>query len=156
MKLALSLALACWLVACGGKEKNPACTEIGCQTGLRIALRSQTGLWPAGEYLARVKVDGTTVECKVAIPLPTEPSEGICSRDFVLLELDGAMLPEAQQSIRGVQVLRTAKKVELSIERDGQALAQHSFEPKFFEVQPNGPGCPPICQQAKEAELVLP
>lgn len=151
MRLLLSMA-ALWLAGCATKT-NPACTEMGCQTGARVAFR--TAHWDPGSYRVQIAADGKKTECNVTIPLPTDTDKPACDNDHALLELNGALLPVHAQSLGGVQVLRRADEISVQITRDGHELASRTFTPRWREVQPNGPGCPPTCTQGDESELAF-
>lgn len=151
-----ALASLLLTAACGGSSKNPACTEMGCQTGMRIGFRSASGQWSKGTYRVQVLADDASANCTVTIPLPKDAEKPACAGDFVVLEQDGALLPIAAQKLGGVQVLRAAEKITVRVSRDGRELVQGTYAPAWRSVQPNGPGCPPTCQQGDEAEMVIP
>ena len=50
--------------------------------------------------------------------------------------------------LAGSVVLATV--VHVTIARDGTALTDRSFRPTYTTSQPNGPGCEPVCRQARD------
>jgi hypothetical protein len=100
-----------------------ACTRIGCEDGWSVELAGATAL-PA-TYTIRVIVDGTVVasrECSAAQP---------CG-DRVFLA--GVTAAQADLEIIG-----------------GAAPLRWTVTPEYSTLQPNGPGCPPTCRQARVA-----
>ncbi|MCB9565764.1 MAG: hypothetical protein H6710_00800 [Myxococcales bacterium] len=156
LRLAPLLVLA--LVGCArsGGETPRACTEIGCMDGLRIALEPSSGM-PAGAYVIDLEIDGAATRCEGNLPLkPCEEGSSVtCSSDAVVVEESGcAMAPEAQ-ALSGI-LFESArpKDVKVTIRRDGEVVAEAELSPEYRRLEPNGPGCPPICEQA-EATLTL-
>jgi hypothetical protein len=163
------VAFAC--LACadegGGPRSSPdnplspplACTLIGCEDGLKVELRPASG-WPAGEYRFRIQTNELEVSCRGSLPLPScvgssDPSsqENVtCSVEGVVRIVEsGCALPAGAQAFPGIWFdprLRPTR-VEISITRDGQLLAEAEITPSFERVQPNGPACPPACDVAQ-------
>lgn len=107
------------VAACAPQEPVTACTLIGCDDGWSVQI---VGALPA-TYTVRVSVEGdvvASVDCSPANPCP-----------------DRVFLP-------GV----TAAQAELEIVGDGVNL-RWRVTPTYTVVQPNGPSCPPICNQAR-------
>jgi hypothetical protein len=40
--------------------------------------------------------------------------------------------------------------ISVAIRRDNETILQTSFNPVYEFIQPNGPGCPPICEVGKK------
>jgi hypothetical protein len=95
-----------------------ACTMIGCNDGLRVDL---DGFAPDEAFTARALVDG-------AVVATAECAQGGCADVW----LDGVAAPNVT--------------IEIATE-SGQTWSA-TFAPEYAEVQPNGPGCPPVCLQA--------
>lgn len=96
-----------------------ACTLIGCDDGWSVEI---VGDLPP-TYTVRARVDGDVVASVNCSPAASCP-------DRIFLS--------------GV----TAAQAELEIVGDGVDL-RWQVTPNYETVQPNGPGCPPICQQAR-------
>lgn len=152
----LLLVLAFGASACGGRSKNPACTEMACQSGMRIGLRPASGVWPKGSYRFQVVADDASTNCTSTIPLPKGEGQPSCSSELAVLEESGALLGPAEQRFGGVQVLRPAEKITVRVFRDGRELVMGTFAPDYRSVEPNGPGCPPTCKQGADVEMVVP
>ena len=144
------------LAGCGSRQKNTACTEMACQSGMRIGLRPASGAWPKGTYRFQVVADDASTNCESTMPLPKNSEKPSCAADYVLLEESGALLPQAEQKYGAIQVLRAAEKITVRVSRDGHELVQGTYAPSYRSVEPNGPGCPPTCKQGEDAEMVVP
>jgi hypothetical protein len=113
------LAAGLVAVASCAPQEPVACTMIGCDDGWSVEV---VGELPA-TYVVRARVDGEVVasrECS-----PANPCAG------------AVFLP-------GI----SAAEAELEIVGDGVDL-RWTVRPEYQVVQPNGPNCPPICQQAR-------
>jgi hypothetical protein len=158
----LIAAAAC--LACADEERgdpqnppgNPltpplACTLIGCEDGLKVELRPESG-WPAGEYRFRIQADGVEVTCRGSLPLPSCVGNVSCDIEGVVQIVEsGCALPADAQAFPGIWFdpkLRPTR-VEISITRDGQLVAEAEIAPSFERVQPNGAACPPTCDVAQ-------
>jgi hypothetical protein len=98
-----------------------ACTMIGCEDGWSVELSGAAAL-PA-TYTIRVIVDGTVVASRAC-----SPAQPCGDRVF----LAGVTADQAELEITG-----------------GPAPLRWTVTPQYNTLQPNGPGCPPICRQAR-------
>jgi hypothetical protein len=96
-----------------------ACTLIGCSDGLTVEL---AGSLPA-DYTVTARVDGAVVQ---------------------RVECGAARDCRGEVFLEGV----TAANVELEV-TSGAVSERREVAPSYATVQPNGPGCPPICRQAR-------
>ena len=168
-RLGLIAAAAC--LACADEERGPqrspdnpltpplACTLIGCEDGLKVELRPASG-WPAGEYRFRIQANGVVVTCRGSLPLPScvgssesgaQKNVSCDNEGLVQVVESGCALPADAQAFPGLWFdpkLRPTR-VEISITRDGQLVAETEIAPSFERVQPNGPACPPTCDVAQ-------
>lgn len=158
MKMASLLVglLALCVGGCGARSKNPACTEMACQSGIRIGLRPASGVWPKGAYRFQVVADDASTNCTSTMPLAKTSEKPSCSSELAVLEESGALLPESEQKFGGIQVLRPAEKITVRVFRDGHELVMATYAPNYRSVEPNGPGCPPTCKQGVDVEMVVP
>jgi pimeloyl-ACP methyl ester carboxylesterase len=150
--VAASLALG----ACGSdKQTNGmrACTEIGCVDGLSLPF-SRPFREP-GSYRLTLELDGASVTCQATLPFAGCTGGGSCSAPQVLLEQSGCALPSSEHTLTGLRITSTPANVRVRVDRDGAPVATGDFSPTYTRSQPNGEGCPPICQQAS-ATLVVP
>lgn len=167
--LGLIAAAAC--LACADEERGPqsspgnpltpplACTQIGCEDGLKVELRPPSG-WPAGEYRFRIQANGVEVTCRGSLPLkscvgssdPADQENVSCDVEGVVRVVEsGCALPADAQGFPGLWFdpkLRPTR-VEITITREGQLVAEAEIAPSFERVQPNGPACPPACDVAQ-------
>lgn len=142
MLLALLLACTDGSDSMGGGD---ACTEIGCIDGLSVTF--EPALAGKGTYTFDVTVDGTAYSCDATIPL--EGSSTVCGTGGVVsIYLSGSELDPSDQSLPGLHVEGTPKSVRIQVHRDKALVADADLSPKYQEVQPNGPDCPPTCHSA--------
>lgn len=95
------------------------CTKIGCSDGLNVLVENA----PATPYTVEaVLPDGTSVAAQC------EAAPG-CEGGVFLADV-------------------TAAEVTLRIAAGGGTSSQ-AVRPEYVETQPNGPGCPPTCRQAR-------
>ena len=138
----LALLLAC---TDGNDSIGGACTEIGCIDGLTVDFAPP--LMGKGTYTFDVTVDGTAYSCDATIPL--EGSSTVCGTGGVVsIFLSGTELDPSKQQLPGLHVEGTPKSVQIQVHRDKALVADADLSPKYQEVQPNGPDCPPTCHSA--------
>ena len=141
----------------GGATSGPiACTEIGCGAAFRVEFTRAS--WPAGTVNVVVDADGTTTNCSVTLPFASCDAAPQCDQASppFLLELVGCALPPAQQTIGGIFWPTTGpQQVTVTISQDGTMLGTQMFQPTYSMSSPNGPDCPPVCNQAPSATLAL-
>ncbi len=158
MQALLATCLALVLIGCSASSAPPpagpgpgkVCTEMGCQSGLDIELVRPTG-WPPGSYRITLRIDDKSASCEGNLPL--EPCERgptfRCSDASLSIAESGCALPADQHAIGGLSSTVTeASKASLVIEHQGALQATAQLTPVFQTVQPNGPGCEPVCQSA--------
>lgn len=126
------------------------CSEIGCKSGLELELARPTP-WPHGSYRFTLSIDGKSASCDGKLPL--EPCERgptfKCSDPSLSVSENGCALPAEQHAVSGLSSTATAAtKVSLVIEHQGALQATAQLTPAFQTVQPNGPGCEPVCESA--------
>ncbi|MFW5739719.1 MAG: hypothetical protein ACOC1F_05075 [Myxococcota bacterium] len=157
----LVVAMVAWgAVGCAGNApapKEPApnepvsgeCTEIGCTDGLHIDLRAAD--WEPGAYRFVVDADGRTTTCAGSLPLrPCDAGSSLrCDGDDVLIGESGCALPAHEQGFSDMELPAGPAAVRIIIEHDGAVLADAKLSPEYQRTQPNGPGCPPVCNQAR-------
>jgi hypothetical protein len=98
-----------------------ACTRIGCEDGWSVELTGAAAL-PA-TYTIRVLVDGAVVASRQCTP-----AQPCGDRVFMA----GVTAAEAELEIVG-----------------GPIPLRWTVTPEYTTLQPNGPGCPPTCRQAR-------
>jgi len=110
-------------------DEGLICTEIGCEDLLTLSFETADGQ-PVTSFHGSVEIEGkrTEISCTPESKFETE------------YECIGSKL-----------VLRTsADLIHLNLRNTDQDSVgiQNSIEPTYLSVQPNGEGCPPVCQQA--------
>ncbi len=107
--------------ACSNNSPQPphVCTQIGCESGLRV----DRGGAPAGPFRVEAQAAGggapRVFECPAG-----ERCESAFFADF------------------------TPEEATIRVIADGRTTAR-TVRPTYERVQPNGPGCPPICRQGR-------
>jgi hypothetical protein len=123
---------------------------MGCENGLDIALVRPSG-WPAGNYRLTLAIDGKSVRCEGQLPLAAcdaGPSFH-CDDDSLTVTESGCALPPSEHAIGGLHSTTTeGSEASLLIEHEGSIQATAKLTPNFQTVQPNGPGCEPVCESA--------
>ena len=144
---AAALALGC---SPGGDASPPtgrACTAIGCQDGLLIRVLPAEA-WPHGQYRFDIEQDGGRVVCTGTLPLPP------CGVQAMVCDAPGPMIVESGCALPPAVFRTTPAAVAIVVTHDGQPVGAGRWRPVYQTIQPNGPGCEPICKNAA-VELVL-
>jgi hypothetical protein len=128
------------------------CTEVGCQDGLTIDLKSASGAWAPGSYVFAVDADGTKSTCTVDLPFVKDPD---CTHPALMHVTFTAPDPVAANTVIA-QVFNfvTAAHVYLTISRDGAVIAEKDYTPTYTINEPNGPTCGPTCHVAQDTLAV--
>jgi len=101
-----------------GDPAGRACTEIGCSDGLYVELQGTPG--------AALEVVASTLSAEERSAGCIVPPAGSC-----VVAFDGFVPQEVTLAVLG-----------------GDRPVSVTVEPAYEDLQPNGPGCPPICRQA--------
>ncbi len=155
-QLALASLTTLFVAACSQTMADPACTDIGCQNGLRLTWPQ--GPWKPGAYSVEVTLDGTKVTCEGQLPLAacdSGPTFHCSSGASLRLGESGCALPPAQHGLAGIDIDTAPAQVRIVVRRDGVEVSAQELAPKYTDSRPNGPQCEPVCHQAS-AELPLP
>jgi hypothetical protein len=149
--LALLVVPAC---SSSGPTNSPlVCTLIACENGLNVDLEPGSN-WPAGTYTFAIEADDARVTCRGSLPLPPCSAGSAVTCDtpaLVSIAESGCALPASAHGfsqIRFESRLRP-KRVVVGIARNDSVVARAELAPEFLRAEPNGPGCPPICTQAR-------
>lgn len=131
-----------------------ACTQIGCQDGLVIRVLPAEA-WPHGEYRFDIEQDGARVVCTGTLPLPSCDRRALaCDAAEPVITESGCALEPAAHAFGDVMFATTPAEVAVVVTRDGKQVGAGRWRPVYQTIQPNGPGCEPICTNAA-VELVL-
>jgi hypothetical protein len=147
-----------------------ACTEIGCTDQLSATIRPKAGVFEVGTHrIAVYTAEGGPVRsCTLIIPDSsfTTPVSGSCSEGLEVVvsprtkcteSTQGAVATSSCVPIPGQyeEVITLAPiTTRLLIEQrvlgpKGSVVFQRELTPEYRKVQPNGPGCAPVCRQAQ-------
>ncbi len=131
------------------------CTQMGCDSGFHLRVDPQK-IWPAGNYLFRLELDGKKIQCKGSLPLPPCERRALqCEgKGEVQIMESGCALDRGEHRFGDLHFPKMPKKISVTILRDGKSFAEWKGEASYKKLQPNGNGCEPICHQAS-AELLL-
>lgn len=126
-----------------------ACTEIGCQDGLTLNVDPSFD-WKWGRYDIALMFEGRTVNCYGYLPLKRcEKGPSFkCSSDKITIGESGCAMPESTHGISGIYINDAPARVIVRILRDKKAVITRTLSPEYQEMQPNGPGCGPVCRGA--------
>jgi hypothetical protein len=131
-----------------------ACTEIGCEDGLMIRV-TPVDSWPHGAYRFAITYDGTTTSCTGSLPLPPCESRALsCDGREPLIGESGCALDSAAHAFGDIMFSSTPASVAVEVFLDDRSVGSGRFTPAYQTVQPNGPGCEPVCTSAA-VELAL-
>ena len=133
-----------------------ACTLIGCEDGLKVDLAPDSG-WPQGDYRFVIESDAVRVTCRGSLPLPSCAAGRalVCEPAVVTIVESGCALPASAHGFAQISFDPTMRpaRVRVSIARGRGAseaeVAAAEIAPEYRTLQPNGPGCPPTCTQAR-------
>jgi hypothetical protein len=155
-KLAFAALLPLFVASCSQTIADQACTDIGCQNGLRLTW--DQGSWKPGAYTVEATLDGIKVTCEGKLPLAACDSGPTfhCSPSAPLrVGESGCALPEAQHGLSGIDIDAAPAQVRIVVKRDGVEVSAQELTPKYTDSRPNGPQCEPVCHQAS-ATLAFP
>lgn len=160
--VAVVLGIACSSSAPSDLPQDPprdpprACTQIACEDGLKLDLEPSSG-WPAGDYRFLIGSDDVRVTCRGSLPLPacSAGRSVTCEPAVVTVVESGCALPASAHGFPQISFdsMLRPKSVRVSIVRSqggvDSEVASAELSPEFRTVEPNGPGCPPVCTQAQ-------
>ena len=135
------------------------CTEIGCANGYTLFLEAPGTAFTAGNYSVTVTFDGELADdCTVLI----SDNDVECGTTPCILQNTCDTVDGVDNQLKELQIT-TAKwegalpsTVVLSLARDGQGLAERTFEPDYEETYPNGEECDDEPCRTAEDRLTLP
>jgi hypothetical protein len=143
-------------LGCSGTK---TCTLIGCVDEMNLRIERADGT-PVNLAVS-VTADGQVVTCSA----PTTGSTASCDGNVMVwshalqdcnqqASANGAMSVVCVDNGRFAQDITingTPRAVSVSLLSGDGVIAERTFTPAYGAVQPNGPGCGEICQQASDA-----
>jgi hypothetical protein len=153
MGVVLGLSAAC--------TTEKSCTLIDCADRLSLILTRPDGNEPHFEI--NLVVDGKSIAC----PAPALGGSSRCD-DGVFVSLsegqdcrqeDTATAATLRCTGNGrfrevVEIQRSPTAVTVNLSQGGEIKSLGTFSPTYQTMQPNGPGCEPICRQAEIAQVI--
>lgn len=125
------------------------CTEIGCTNGLTLALEPNAS-WPPGRYEFELVIDGRSATCTGVLPLPACDSGSAlsCTGAPVRIGESGCAMSPGTHAFSDITLSDSPAQVSIVIRHDERELIRETLSPVYRRSQPNGAGCPPICDSA--------
>jgi hypothetical protein len=147
----------CGDMSVAGKESSRGCTEMGCTNGFHLGVEPLDA-WPHGKYRYVLDVDGHEVTCEGSLPLQGCETPNItCSDAAYSVTESGCAIAPRQHAFGDVMIPGFPSSVHLRVEHEGKPVLDEALDLKYGRVQPNGPGCGPVCCQAVDrVELKFP
>lgn len=115
------------------------CTEIGCSSGLTVRLVGNVpdAFTIAAQRPGQPPIVAICPEGRITVPDREAGASAICQPDGVFFDNF------------------TPEEVEIVVRVGQSNNVSRLVKPTYEKVQPNGPGCPPVCEQAV-VEIELP
>jgi hypothetical protein len=110
--------------------------------------------WPAGRYRIDIDADGAAQQCEVTLPLlacGAGPSVRCTGASLASIGESGCALPPAEHGLSNIDFSGSPRQIRVRIARGGATVLAQDFAPTYRTVQPNGPGCGPVCSSASAA-----
>jgi hypothetical protein len=129
-------------------------------------LRPASGEWAPGAYQLYLTLDGTERRCAFnvpadlpaprtarslcdpALPLYLQP-ETICTEHRERDAVSQSCTPIPDRYSASLTLYGTPSALRVVLERDGTAILDESSTLQYQSERPNGPGCEPLCRQAR-------
>jgi hypothetical protein len=157
--LAVLMGVGLGLSASCMTEKS--CTTIGCADGLSLILTRADGSEP--HFEVSLVIDGKTIVC----PAPALGSSSKCDDGVFVTLTEGqdcrqaATTTSATLTCTGngrfqevVEIRRAPATLAVSLAQGGTTKPLGTLSPTYRTMQPNGPGCEPVCRQAEIAQVI--
>ena len=143
-------------MACPG---GAACTEMGCMNSYTLFLEAPGTAFTAGNYSVTVTFDGVVADdCTVLI----SDNDAECGTTPCILQNTCDTVDGVDNQLKELQITTAnwegelPTTVVLSLARDGEGLAERTFEPSYEDFYPNGEECDDVPCQTAVDRLTLP
>jgi hypothetical protein len=135
-----------------GATCSKPCTKMDCEDRLTVSLRAFDGLLPR-EVALELEVDGQRLTCALPDLASAEPHA--CSPQIAVTgqEIQPCRPAGCKGTNRFERLITIAghpKRVRVRVKHGAQVIGERLFVARYVRVRPNGPGCPPVCQQARK------
>lgn len=125
-----------------------ACTLIGCVDQFLATVTVDATTVPAGKHTLTVTIDGAATSCSFNLPELASPVNDPCAAGFSL-NVPGQ--PTAGKFTETIGIVGTPSSIKVHQTLDGTVVLDQTISPTYQTIQPNGPGCAPICHHATAA-----
>jgi hypothetical protein len=132
------LGMGCNLVCVGAD----ACTEIGCNDGLTIAIGPDGDGVTAGSYTITVDRDGSSEQCTLDVGTDAAACPG--GAPCVVATTCNALAVFDADDVFSMLV-DIAADVTVTVQHEADAPVEVSIAPVYSISAPNGSGCEPAC-----------
>lgn len=142
--------------ACASK----ACPLVGCDNAFSAQISVSVSGVPAGTHTVTVTVDGVTTSCSFQFPPDAATlARGVTCSGSAYVGLTAAQTcqsaggsetcqPVPGQYVESVTVFGTPQSIQVQQTVGGTVVLDEDLTPSYQSYQPNGPDCPPTCQEA--------
>jgi hypothetical protein len=141
---------------CDDEKTYPdnGCTEIGCSDGFALIIQPADSLFQEGIYEINLTNVGLgTGSCFFRVSNDsTECASGHCvsEEDCNAVYILGYSKPDRV----GISYPIISGSIMVTIKKDSETIVQTTFNPEYEFIQPNGLGCPPICQVGEKIIII--
>ncbi len=146
-----------------GKAPVHICTDLICHDEFVATIDISAGSAPAGTHVVNITADADVSSCTFEFPPdPAGAAGAVCSGMATLVvqsvsscqtTATDATLGERCDAAPGqyselIVVKGKPQSIRIQQTANGAVVFDHTATPSYHENQPNGPDCPPSCQQA--------
>lgn len=128
------------------------CTKMGCMSNLLVEVVPSKAGFGKGSYKVEVVADGKKGSCELKLPLPAcdKGQAAKCEGDLKLdLKEVGCGKPVGEQSFGPLRFSEPPSELKVTVTKDNKRFAEGALKPDYKTLQPNGPGCDPVCKTAE-------
>jgi len=144
------------LPECEDESTNPTkrCTEIGCSDGYALIIQPTNTRFQEGTYeVSMITERMGTYSCFFRVSNdPTECASGHCVAEENCNAVYMMVSPYPDKISIHYPVITGS--IYVKIRKNNETIVQTTFRPVYEFIQPNGPGCPPICKVGKNIVFI--
>jgi hypothetical protein len=159
------LAVVAVVPACGGGGGGvtSGCSELACVDQFQANVMNPDGTLPSGMHVLELTADGTTSTCSYTITAdPGSQAMPACARPISIFIMQASSCTTGQGGAttstqctplpgmfwEAIRLEGHPASVHATLTVDGTVRLDGDATPTYATTQPNGPGCPPTCEQA--------
>jgi hypothetical protein len=133
------------------RQCTKPCTKMDCEDLLTISLRTASGR-PVPSLVIEMDLDGESVTCAPAAlgtsqPQPCDGRIAVTQQEIQHCRASGCQNTGRFEGL--ITITATPKRVRVRVKQGQRLLGERLFVSHYARVRPNGPGCPPVCRQAR-------